>query len=71
MNKFFNAELAKAVKEITKFDELVARVDKNPSVMYTLSLDELKKLNCYYEEIIRRNQSKILELEASSPPSDQ
>lgn len=71
MNMFYNADLARTVKEITNFDDLIARVDKDPSVLVTLSLKELKKINCYYDEIIRQKKAQIRALEGSSPSSDQ
>ena len=59
MTKFYNAELANEIKCLTEFEELVARVDANPAILDTLTLDELEKLNRYYEKRIRQMDAQI------------
>ena len=65
MNMFYSAELARTVKEITEFDDLITHVGKDPSVLYTLSLEELEKINCYYDEIIEQKKAQLHALEGS------
>lgn len=54
MKKISNKEKAK--------DEIVDLIEKNPEVLKTLSLEQLKKIDSIYDEIIKENDRKINKL---------
>lgn len=68
MNMFYNAKLSSTIDEIAEVDDLIARVDKDPSILYKLSLEKLEKLNHYYEKIIEQKKEQIRALEDYAPP---
>lgn len=46
------------VKEITKND-FIDEIEKNPDLLYNLSIDRLKKLEKYYDELIEKDKEEL------------
>ena len=51
-------------KTLTK-EEFLEKINGNKEALKLLSIDRLKKLNQYYDEIINKNEKKIKKLEGS------
>ncbi|MBR3143453.1 MAG: hypothetical protein IKF09_09950 [Clostridiales bacterium] len=62
MNKFYISEYAKALDEQTAFEQLILQVNANPKILDTLSLEQLIKINRYYEECIRQKEDQLRRL---------
>ncbi len=71
MNMFYDEELSKTMMEIDEVDDLIARVNQDPSVLDTLSLAELCMINRYYEEAIRKKKAQISALRKRTVPNNQ
>ena len=67
MNKFYIAEYAKALDEQTAFEQLIMQVDANPKILDSLTLEQLIRINKYYEECIRQKEDQLSRLKSSLP----
>lgn len=66
MNKFYDKTLSEGVAECGKFMDLIQRVNKDASVLDTLSLEELERINAYYEKRNRGLEKQIARLKKDS-----
>ncbi len=55
-------KMRKATKQIEIKEDILAIVDKNPQLINTLSLKNLKALNKMYDDVIEKNNLEISRL---------
>ena len=62
MSSFFKEEYAAALKEQEELDRLMLRVKADLSVLDTLSLEELLKVNRYFDQLSQDYEMEIARL---------
>lgn len=67
MSSFFKEEYAAALKEQEELDRLMLRVKADLSVLDTLSLEELLKVNRYFDQLSRDYEMEIARLTDQCP----
>lgn len=53
------------VKELKKND-FIDEIEKNPDLLYNLSIDRLKKLEKYYDELIEKDKKELNNVKKSA-----
>ena len=67
MSSFFKEEYAAALKEQEELDRLMLRVKADLSVLDTLSLEELLKVNRYFDQLSQDYEMEIARLTDQGP----
>lgn len=67
MSSFFKEEYAAALKEQEELDRLMLRVKADLSVLDTLSLEELLKVNKYFGQLSQDYEMEIAHLTDQCP----
>lgn len=67
MNSFFKEDYATALKEQEELDQLMLRIKADPTVLDTLSLEELLKVNSYFDQLIQDYEEEIARLTDQCP----
>lgn len=67
MSSFFKEDYATALKEQEELDQLMLRIKADPTVLDTLSLEELLKVNSYFNRLIQDYEEEIARLTDQCP----
>lgn len=67
MSSFFKEDYATALKEQEELDQLMLRIKADPTVLDTLSLEELLKVNSYFDQLIQDYEEEIARLTDQCP----
>ena len=67
MSSFFKEDYATALKEQEELDQLMLRIKADPAVLDTLSLEELLKVNSYFDQLIQDYEEEIARLTDQCP----
>ncbi len=53
------------LKDIEK-DEFIKKIEKNPNILYGLSLDRLEKLEKYYDKLLEKDRQELERLKKAT-----
>lgn len=65
-NQFFDAELADQIATRDRIEMLARKSEDDPDILLSLELEDLGKINQYYDEIIRKKEEELAYLRNSA-----
>lgn len=65
-NQFFDAEFADQIATRDRIEMLARKSEDDPDILLSLELEDLEKINQYYDEIIRKKEEELAYLRNSA-----